>query len=81
MKVYTEIEFVCWNESYPEGTTKEQQNTLFDILKHIPGVLAYMQHFDDVGEDQISLAAILIMREIFFIIYFTELLENFLAET
>lgn len=44
---WIEIEFVCVNRDYPDSTSPEQQLALFDALKSVPDIIAYIQDFNE----------------------------------
>ena len=39
--------FVCVNRDYPDSTSPEQQLALFDALKSVPDIIAYIQDFNE----------------------------------
>ncbi len=60
---YTEIEFVCYNPSQNSNTSKENQRKLYDELKMVDELLPYMQDWESNGEEQISLAVIILNND------------------
>ena len=41
-----EIEFVCVNPSFCDATDQKDQDSLFNALKSVPGIIVYRQDFD-----------------------------------
>ena len=54
-----EIEFVCYNEDYPDSTPKRKLKSLYRELKKLDGVLPYSEDCGD-SPRQVSLAAVLL---------------------
>ena len=57
---YDEVEFVCYNSYFPDGTKITDQIDLYNDLKGIEGLLPYRQDWSDEYHKEISLAVIIL---------------------